>query len=142
MALTATPLSERHALELQRAVDTALLQWAPGATEPKAIIAALERVLLFLKQNGGAATQSRQVASLAFVFGHQVVRSAQWTWFSVADDGGLNPSIVSPDQSRALLVVDVITQWVMGELKVSLKDLYEACVGGSTHPLLTVLPAP
>lgn len=142
MALTATPLSARHALELQRAVDAALLQWAPGTTEPKAVIAALERVLLFLKQNGGAATQSRQVASLAFVFGHQVVRSAQWAWFSVSDDGGLNPSIVSPDQTRALLVVDVITQWVVGELKVSLKDLYAACVEGTAHELVTQLTRP
>jgi hypothetical protein len=140
MAYTVKPLSERHALELQNAVDKALLQWAPGVKEPQDIIASLDRVLLFLKQNGGAATQSRQVASLAFIFGHQVVRTAQWTWHSVSEDGGLNPSIVSPDKTRALLVVDVITQWVVGELKVSLRDLYAACIEGRPHELVLCLP--
>jgi hypothetical protein len=140
MAFTVTLLAEKHLLDLQTAVDAARLQWAPGIKEPKDVVAALDRVLLFLKQNGGAAAQSRQVASLAFVFGNELVRAGAWVWRSVSDDGSLNPAVVSPDGKHALLVVDVITQWVMGELKVSLRELFSACVEGRPHELLTPLP--
>lgn len=134
-----TPLSEKHRAELELAVERALGQWAKGVEAPADIVAALERVLLFLKQNAvGASAQARQVASLGFCFGQQLVR-AGWTWESISDDGGVNPAVVAPDRSRACLVVDVMTLLVMGEAKGSLGGLYRACVGLQAHPLVLEL---
>ena len=52
----------------------------------------MERILLFLRQNGGASMQARQVASLAFIIGEQVVQLGGWKWMSVSDDGSVNPA--------------------------------------------------
>ena len=142
MALIVRHLSEKHALDLQNAVDRALAEWAPGLEEPADILEALERVLLFVRQKGGPSAQSRQVAAAAFVLGHQVVRVARWTWHSVSEDGSLNPSVVSPDGRRALPVVDVTTQRALGELREPLVELLAACVDGTPHPLVLELPAP
>jgi hypothetical protein len=139
MAFNVTPLSMQHGLELQVAAGRALQQWAPNVREPKDIVVALDRVLLFLRQNGGAAPQARQVASLAFLFGLQVIRTAQWRWMSVSEDESVNPAIVSPDGKSAVLVVDVATRWVMREVKVSPHELYLACVEGRHHDLFTSL---
>jgi hypothetical protein len=43
---------------------------------------------------------------------------------------------VSPDGRRALPVVDVTTQRVLGEVKAPLWELVDACVEGTPHPLL------
>jgi hypothetical protein len=143
MSLIVRHLSEKHVLDLQNAVDRALVEWAPGLTEPRDILEALERVVVFLRQKGGPSTQSRQVAAAAFVLGHQVARLARWTWHSVSEDGTLNPSVVSPDGRRALPVVDVTTQRVLGEVKAPLWDLVAACVEGTPHPLVLELdPGP
>ncbi|MFT3706428.1 MAG: hypothetical protein QM817_02050 [Archangium sp.] len=64
-------LSEKHRGELQLATERALQQWAKDVFVPKQILDAMERVLLFLKQNGGASKQARHVTSLAFVVGEQ-----------------------------------------------------------------------
>ncbi|MEW5739389.1 MAG: hypothetical protein AB1938_10710 [Myxococcota bacterium] len=139
MSLAITPLSAQHTAELSLAVDRALAQWAKGLTRPEDIVAALERVLLFLRQNGAASPQARHVASLAFSFGQQVVAGAGWTWQSVSDDGGVNPSIVSPDGTRAVLVVDVMTRLVVGADKASLASFFQALLRGEAHPLVTPL---
>jgi hypothetical protein len=131
--LRVAPLTDEHHRQLSLAVDRALQQWAPTLNEPKEIIAALDRVLLFLRQNGGASVQSRQVASLAFVFGAQVVRSAGWAWHSVSDDDHVNPAIVSADATRAVLVVDVVTELVLEATKGSLVDLHLACLSARAH---------
>lgn len=68
-----SPLSDKHVTELNQAVDRALGQWLTGPvpSEPLDVVRALERVLLFLKQNGDASAQGRHVASLAFAFGEK-----------------------------------------------------------------------
>ncbi len=139
MPLTITPLTDKHHRELALAVERASTQWVPNLTDPAQIVAALDRVLLFLRQNGSASPQARQVASLAFVFGAQVVATSDWTWHSVSEDDGLNPSLVSADRKHAVLVVDLATQLVMGLAKGSLADLHRACVEHRDHPNLTAL---
>ena len=137
---TVAPLSERHLSELALAVDRAAAQWVKGVDAPVDVVRGLERVLLFLKQNGAASPQARHIASLGFIFGQQVVRAGGWTWQSVSEDGSVNPAIVSPDGKRAVLVVDVVTRLVVGADKASLAALYGALVGGEGHALVTELP--
>lgn len=139
MSLSVAPLSEQHATELALAVERARAQWAKGLSAPEAVVAALERVLLFLRQNGAASPQARHVASLAFCFGQQVVAARGWMWKSVSDDGSVNPSIVSPDGKRAVLVVDVMTRLVVGTEKASLAGLFKALTSEGAHPLVTPL---
>lgn len=119
------PLSEKHLLELTQTADRALSQWLTGqhVTEPLDIVRALERVLLFLKQHGDASAQARQVGSLAFAFGHQLVRAGRWSWQSVSEDGGVNPSVVR-DDGRACLVIDTVTAMVTQRSSVGLVELY------------------
>ncbi len=133
------PLSEKHVGELQLATERALQQWAKDVFAPQEIVSAMERILLFLRQNGGAAKQARQVASLAFIIGEQVVQLAGWKWMSVSEDGSVNPAIISPDETRACLVVDVMTFLVAGEAKGSLGTLVRACIGSEPHALLVSL---
>lgn len=132
-------LSPRHLAELQLATERALQQWARGVVVPWDIVAAMDRVLLFLRQNGGAARQARQVASLAFVVGEQVVQLGDWRWASVSDDGSVNPAVVTQDGTRACLVVDVVTHWVAGEAQGSVTALVRACLDGSAHPQVVAL---
>lgn len=133
------PLSEKHLAELQLATERALQQWAKDIFPPRDIIAAMERVLLFLRQNGGASKQARHVASLAFVVAEQIVQLGGWKWMSVSDDGSLNPAIVSPDGKRAWLCVDVMTLLVTGQVKCSFAELTDACLSGAEHELLVPL---
>lgn len=133
------PLSEKHLGELQLATERALQQWAKNIFAPTEIVSAMERILLFLRQNGGASMQARQVTSLAFIIGEQVVQLGGWKWMSVSDDGMLNPSIVSPDGRRACLVVDVMTLLVAKEAKGSLTALVRACVENEPHPLVVLV---
>lgn len=130
------PLSDKHLGELQLATERALQQWAKGIFAPQEIVSAMERILLFLRQNGGAARQARQVASLAFIIGEQVVQLGGWRWMSVSDDGSVNPAIVSPDGVRTCLVVDVMTLLVAKEAKGSLGALVRACVENEPHALV------
>lgn len=132
-------LSAKHRGELQLATERALQQWAAGVFAPPDIVSAMERILLFLKQNGGASKQARHVASLAFIIGEQVVQLAGWKWMSVSEDGSLNPAIVSPDGKLACLVVDVMTLLVSGETVGSLGGLVRACVEGQNHTLVISL---
>lgn len=132
-------LSEKHLGELDLAISRAAAQWCNGVEEPWARVHALERVLLFLRQNGGASRQARHVASLAFLVGQQVVALGGWRWASVSDDDGVNPSIVSPDSARACLVVDVTTLLVAGEAKGGFGALVRACLDGAAHPLVVTL---
>lgn len=144
------PLSDKHRGELQLATERALQQWAKGLFAPQEIVSAMERILLFLRQNGGAAKQARQVASLAFIIGEQIVQLGGWKWMSVSDDGSVNPAIVSPDGVRACLVVDVMTLLVAGEPKASgptalggrqgsLGRLVRACVKNEHHALVVLV---
>jgi len=133
------PLSAKHLGELQLATERALQQWAKNVFAPTEIVSAMERILLFLRQNGGASMQARQVASLAFIIGEQVVQLGGWKWMSVSDDGSLNPAIVSPDGTRACLVVDVMTLLVAKEAKGSLGALVRACVEDEPHPLVVLV---
>lgn len=133
------PLSDRHTAELQLATERALQQWAKGIFAPTEIVSAMERILLFLRQNGGAAKQARQVASLAFIIGEQIVQLGGWKWMSVSDDGSVNPAIVSADGKRACLVVDVMTVLVGGETRASLGTLVKACVDDEHHSLVVLV---
>ncbi|MBL8919555.1 MAG: hypothetical protein JNJ54_11880 [Myxococcaceae bacterium] len=123
--MRASPLSEKHLTELGQAVDRALAQWLTegGGGEPVEVVRALERVLLFLKQNGDASAQARQVSSLAFAFGQQLVRRGGWTWHSVSEDGSVNPSVVHED-GRACLVVDTVTSMVTKTCALGLVELF------------------
>jgi len=128
-----TPLSEKHLVELDQAVERALSQWLTPQvpSEPVAVVRALDRVLLFLKQNGDASAQARQVSSLAFAFGEQVVRAGGWAWRSVSEDGSVNPSIVRDADGRACLVVDTVTAMVLRRCETGLSTLFEALVTGT-----------
>lgn len=132
-------LSERHVSQLRRAAAMAQAQWAPEATAPMDVVAAMDRVVLFLKQNGDASAQSRQVASLAFVVGEQIVQLADWKWMNASDDDTLNPAIVSADGHRAVALLDIATLLVMGETSGSLTALARACVGATNHEWMTLL---
>lgn len=130
-------MSEKHLGELHLATERALQQWAKDIFAPTEILAAMERVLLFLRQNGGAAKQARQVASLAFIVGEQLVQLDGWKWMSVSEDGSLNPAIVSADGKRAVLMVDAMTVLVTG--KGSVGALVRACRENSSHELVVTL---
>lgn len=134
-----TPLSKKHLGEVHVATERALQQWAKGVFAPTEIVAAMERILLFLRQHGGASQQARQVTSLAFIIGEQVVQLAGWSWVSASDDGSLNPAVVSADQTRVLPVIDVMTLLVTGEARSSLASLVRACVDATPHPLIVTL---
>jgi hypothetical protein len=129
------PLSEKHVVELEQAVDRALMQWLTGERPdaPIDVVRALERVLLFLKQNGDASAQARHVASLAFAFGAQLVRHGGWTWQSVSEDGGVNPTVVRTD-GRACLVVDTMTALVTKSASIGLVELFTQLVDATPPP--------
>ncbi|MGV3621472.1 MAG: hypothetical protein ACO1OB_11680 [Archangium sp.] len=131
------PLSEKHLGELHLATERALQQWARDIFAPTEILAAMERVLLFLRQNGGASKQARHVASLAFIVGEQLVQLDGWKWMSVSEDGSLNPAIVSADGKRAVMMVDAMTIMVTG--KGSVGSLVRACRENSEHELVVTL---
>lgn len=121
------PLSEKHVGELRLAVSRALAQWLPGdLPAPLDVVQGLERVLLFLRQNGSPTPQARQVASLAFCWGDQLVRGGGFHWASVSEDDSVNPSVVSNDGQRACLVVDALTVLVMEPQALSLTALFRA----------------
>jgi hypothetical protein len=142
-AWTVAPLSDAHLAQLQRAVELALPQWLkPVPDEPERVVAGLERVLLFLRQQGHPTQQARQVASLAFAFGAQVTRATGWSWQSVSEDGGVNPALVSPDGRRACLVVDVVTGLALARSGEPLGGLFRAIVEGADPPSLTRLDGP
>ena len=135
MGLQVVALSDKHVRELELAVSRALSQWLPGdLPEPKTVVDALEKVLLFLRQNGSPTNQSRHVASLAFAWGQQLVRSGGFSWKSVSDDAGVNPSIVSADGARACMVVDAVTAMVMDAQPRSLGSLFRALQEGELPP--------
>jgi hypothetical protein len=131
----AAPLSEKHLVELEQAVDRALDQWLVGGRpeRPLDVVRALERVLLFLRQNGDASAQARHVSALAFAFGAQLVRGGGWRWESVSEDGSVNPSVVA-DDGRACLVVDAVTAMVLGASRTSLVELFGALSAGADLP--------
>ena len=132
MKLRVEPLSAKHSSELELAVARALSQWLPGALgAPVDVVQALERVLLFLRQNGSPTNQSRHVASLAFCWGSQLVRAGGFTWMSVSEDGSVNPSVVSLDHARACLVVDAVTTLVLAPGPQSLTSLYRTLASGA-----------
>ncbi len=131
MTLRAEPLSEKHLGELQLATERALQQWAKDIFAPQVILQSMERVLLFLRRNPGASAQSRQVTSLAFIVGEQLVQLGGWRWMSVSEDGAVNPAIVSPDGSKAVLMIDVATEWVLG--RGSIPALVRACLENGEH---------
>ena len=135
--MRAEPLSPKHLAELQLATERALQQWAKDIFAPRSILAAMERVLLFLRRNPGASAQSRQVTSLAFIVGEQLVQLGGWKWMSVSEDGSVNPAIVSPDGLKAVLMVDVATEWVLG--KGSIPALVRACLEDGEHEHVVTL---
>ena len=125
------PLSDKHREELALAIRRALGQWLPGDEQsPIDTVKGLERVLLFLRQNGSPSPQARQVASLAFCWGDQLVRDGSFHWASVAEDDPVNPSVVSNDNARACLVVDAVTVLVMQPQALSLTALFKALKAG------------
>ncbi len=137
---TCTPLSTDHLAQLERAVALALPQWLKPVPEaPEQIVAGLERVLLFLKQQQEPSKQARQVASLAFAWGAQVVRASPWRWMSVSEDGSVNPALVSPDGARACLPVDVVTLLALRQSGVTLSGLYRSIVEGQETEALVSL---
>lgn len=134
MPWTLAPLSEKHLAEIALAVTRARGQWLKGVADPSPpqVVSQLDRVLLFLKQNGSPTTQSRHVTSLALTFGDAVAQTNGWRWMSVSDDGALNPGLVSPDQRHAFLPVDTVTRLLMHDPTVpSLPRLFRTL----TEPL-------
>lgn len=144
--MTPVPLSEKHLAELALAVGRALKQWLPGElATPAEMVQGLERVLLFLRQNGRPLPQARQVASLAFCWGDQLVREGGFHWASVSEDGSVNPSIVSTDETRACMVVDAVTVSVMQPQAMSLSALHRALCAGELPEMpgcVALAPAP
>lgn len=137
---TCSPLSDEHLKQLDRAVELALPQWLKPVPEaPEQVVLGLERVLLFLKQQQEPSKQARQVASLAFAWGAQVVRATPWRWMSVSEDGSVNPALVSPDGAKACLPVDVVTMLAMKQGSTSLSGLYRSILEGEDAEALLTL---
>jgi hypothetical protein len=137
----ALALSDKHVSELALAVSRALQQWLPGAVPaPHDVVQGLERVLLFLRQNGSPSPQSRQVASLAFCWGDQLVREGGFHWASVSEDDSTNPSVVSNDGTRACMVVDAVTMLVMQPHAMSLTALFRALANGELPEMPGCVP--
>lgn len=128
-------LSPKHLGEISLTVERGTAQWLKGSPTPAQAVAQLERVLLFLKQNGGASRQAQHVTSLALIFGEQVCAVSGWRWMNVSDDGRLNPGLVSADGAHACLPVDVVTRLLMRQQIPSLGELFTMLVEG---PLPTV----
>src|SRR5687767_6102042 len=109
------PLSEQHLGEIRLTAERALAQWLGAAApdgSPRDVVRALDRVLLFLRQNGSPSRQAAQVTSLALAWGEQVVKAAGWEWMNVGDEG-FNPGLVAPGNAHACLPVDEVTLLVM-----------------------------
>jgi hypothetical protein len=138
-SMVVAPLSPAHVSQITLVVSRAVMQWVNVELPAEKMVSALERVLVFLRQTGGASVQARQVSSLGFVFGAQLVKTAAWTWQSVSEDGSVNPAAVSQDFKRACLVVDMATLMVTGELKSSLSHVFRAAVEGQPHPCFVEL---
>ncbi len=129
-------LSSQHRREIDLAIAVANAQWTKDLQHPSSIVQSLGRILLFMRQNGGASRQARHVASLAFVMGGQVVQQGGWRWMSVSEDGSVNPAIVSPDGRRACLVIDAVTLLLVDSSLGSIARLFQACVDGQAHSLV------
>lgn len=134
VAWTLTALTDKHLAEIALAVERARAQWLKGGDSPSPaqVVSQLERVLLFLRQNGSPTNQSRHVTSLALTFADAVRQANGWKWMSVSDDGSLNPSLVSLDDRHAFLPVDAVTRLLMQDPGVpSLPKLFRTL----TEPL-------
>jgi len=70
---------------------------------PREIVFGDGALLLFLRQNGGAAMQARQVASLAFIIGRAGGAARRLDVDERQRRRLVNPAIVSPDGRRACL---------------------------------------
>ena len=136
MALTVGPLTERHRAEISAAVARALAQWlgAELPTEPAQVVQGLERVLLFLRQNGSPSRQAAHVTSLALAWGEQLARATGWAWMNVSDDGSVNPGLVAPSGAHACLPVDLVTSLVLGQGGASLSQLFRRIASGNLPP--------
>ncbi len=137
MALVVSPLSEKHRAEIALAVSRALSQWLGAAPpeEPALVVRGLERVLLFLRQNGSPSRQAAHVTSLALAWGEQVARAAGWVWMNVSDGGAPSPGLVAPSGAHACLPVDLVTALVMGRGGASLTGLFRRVTAGDLPPL-------
>ncbi len=120
VAWTISPLSEKHLAEIALAIERARAQWLKGPADPtpRDVVSQLDRVLLFLKQNGSPTAQSRHVTSLALTFGDAVGKTNGWRWKNVSDDGALNPGLVSPTEQHAFLPIDTVTRLLMHDSSV------------------------
>ena len=119
-------LSEVHQQQIARATLQALVQWLPGhaSLSPVEIVQRLDRVVLFLQQNGSPSRQAGQVTSLAFAWGMQVQRALGWQWVNAATDGTFNPALQSEDGRLLCCAVDVVTALVMRQASGSLLKLF------------------
>jgi hypothetical protein len=132
-------LSAKHQAQVALAVDRAVAQWAKDVSTPGQIVQALDKVLLFLRQNGAATRQAAHVASLGLVFGQQLVRDQGWCWRSASEDGSVNPAVVCREMVTACLVVDAATMLVTNSGYGSLAALYRSCSSGMPHPLVVTV---
>jgi hypothetical protein len=124
-------LTMKQHSELAVAVERATVQWLPEPLMPAAAVAQLDRVLLFLKQNGAATRQAQHVAFMAFTFGALVVQAQpRWRWASVSDDARPNPALLSLDGHQAFLAVDVVTEHIMGQRPGGLSAVFQRLVNG------------
>ncbi len=128
--LEVSPLPAPLALQLKQSIASAERQWLgqPGALmEADEILQRLERVVLFLRQNGSPSRQAGQVAALAFLFGEWLVRQQGFSWCCAQLDGATTPAVLSFDCTTVCSVVDVVTQLVMHQNQLSFKQAIFAC---------------
>ena len=126
-------LSEVHQQQIAKATVQALVQWLPNHASlgPADIVQQLDRVVLFLQQNGSPSRQAAQVTSLAFSWGMQLQRTLGWQWVNAEGDQGFNPALLSADGQWLVCPVDIVTALVMKHAQGSLAKLYGALVAGT-----------
>ncbi len=120
------PLPPHLGAQLRAAIASARKQWMVevSITIKSLSVSDLQRVLLFLRQNGSPSQQAGQVTALAFLFGECVVQDFGWRWCLARLDQAAVPALLSPDGTRVLAVIDIVTNCVLSRNALSLPKLH------------------
>jgi hypothetical protein len=134
------PLPSRLSAQLRASVASARKQWQleNPATIKSMSVMDLQRVLLFLRQNGSPSQQAGQVAALAFLFGECLAQDFGWSWCAARFDYHSVPALLSPHGNRVLAVIDIVTVSVLSNQAPSLPTLYRQIERGETETLDSV----
>lgn len=133
-AWVVTQLSESQLTQIGREIKQAFVSLAQVdiAATPPQVIDALERSYLVLRSRSGQelSALSTDIARLAFLWAHQVVRACDWRWQSVSTDAQTNPAIVSADGAHVCFPVDLVAMALVEKQKSPLKRVFQSIAQG------------